>query len=58
MSGTVIPRIPVNISEDNLVEDSLKVISEIRPNWIEERDKNGTEIKSKVRVFEENILLN
>lgn len=51
MSGTndgKIPRIAKTVREDNLVEDSMEIIRIIRPKWIEEKDKNGVEIKSKV----------
>lgn len=43
-----IPRISTVVREDHLVEDSIRVIRVIRPEWIEARDKHGDVIKSKV----------
>lgn len=46
-----IPRIAKTVREENLVEDSIEIIRIIRPKWIEEKAKNGVEIKSKVNKF-------
>ncbi len=45
-----IPRIAKTVREENLVEDSIEIIRIIRPKWIEEKAKNGVEIKSKVHI--------
>lgn len=44
----VVPRVPKTIREGHLIEDALEVIQVIRPKWIEDREKNGVDIKTKV----------
>lgn len=51
----IVPKIPIFIRENNLIEDGLQLIRAIRPDWIEKHLKEGAEIRTKVIGFDENI---